>query len=125
LQWAHPLDWSVCLLALKHLVSLQARVRPSVQAELDLHTADTLALNSCPLAGVRSSQLFRRYFGVAIFSSTWSTGWRWGCTIRKETEMTQVCQMTSLLFQQPCSLWGPAREIQACIAEPWWIGACL
>ena len=33
-------DWSVCLLALKHLVSLQARVRPSVQAELDLHTAD-------------------------------------------------------------------------------------
>jgi hypothetical protein len=34
------LDWSVCLLALKHLVSLQARVRPSVQAELDLHTAD-------------------------------------------------------------------------------------
>jgi hypothetical protein len=27
-------------LALKHLVSLQARVRPSVQAELDLHTAD-------------------------------------------------------------------------------------
>jgi hypothetical protein len=31
---------SVCLLALKHLVSLQARVRSSVQAELDLHTAD-------------------------------------------------------------------------------------
>jgi hypothetical protein len=30
----------VCLLTLKHLVSLQARVRPSVQAELDLHTAD-------------------------------------------------------------------------------------
>ncbi len=36
----HPLDWSVCLLALKHLVSLQARVRPSVQTELDLHTTD-------------------------------------------------------------------------------------
>jgi hypothetical protein len=33
-------DWSVCLLALKHLVSLQARVRPSVQTEWDLHTAD-------------------------------------------------------------------------------------
>jgi hypothetical protein len=30
----------VCLLALKHLVSLLARVRPSVQAELDLHTAE-------------------------------------------------------------------------------------
>ena len=29
---------SVCLLALKHLVSLQARTRPSVQAELDLNT---------------------------------------------------------------------------------------
>jgi hypothetical protein len=30
-----------CLLALKHLVSLQARTRPSVQAELDLYaTAD-------------------------------------------------------------------------------------
>ncbi len=28
------------LLALKHLVSLRARVRPSVQAELDLHTTD-------------------------------------------------------------------------------------
>ncbi len=28
----------MCLLALKHLVSLQARTRPSVQAELDLHT---------------------------------------------------------------------------------------
>jgi hypothetical protein len=27
-------------LALKHLVSLQARVRPSVQTELDLHTTD-------------------------------------------------------------------------------------
>jgi hypothetical protein len=35
----------VCLLALKHLVSLQARVRPSVQAELDLQTADR-----CPLS---------------------------------------------------------------------------
>ena len=34
-------DWSVCLLVLKHLLSLQARTRPSVQAELDLHaTAD-------------------------------------------------------------------------------------
>ena len=34
-------DWSVCLLALKHLVSRQARTRTSVQAELDLHpTAD-------------------------------------------------------------------------------------
>jgi hypothetical protein len=30
----------VCLLALKYLVSLQARVRPSVQPELDLHTVD-------------------------------------------------------------------------------------
>ncbi len=30
----------MCLLALKHLVSLQARVSPSVQAELDLHTSD-------------------------------------------------------------------------------------
>ena len=29
-------DWSVCLLTLKHLVSLQARTRPSVQTELDL-----------------------------------------------------------------------------------------
>jgi hypothetical protein len=29
-------------LALKHLVSLQAPVRPSVQAELDLHTEDKL-----------------------------------------------------------------------------------
>jgi hypothetical protein len=29
----------VCLLALKHLVSLQARTRPSFQAELDLRTA--------------------------------------------------------------------------------------
>jgi hypothetical protein len=35
------IDWSVCLLALKHLVSLQARVRSSVQAELDLHTTDS------------------------------------------------------------------------------------
>jgi hypothetical protein len=37
-----PPDWSVlCLLTLKHLVSLQARTGPSVQAELDLHaTAD-------------------------------------------------------------------------------------
>ncbi len=34
------IDWSVCLLALKHLVSLQDRVWSSVQAELDLHTAD-------------------------------------------------------------------------------------
>ena len=33
------LDWSVCLLALKHLVSLQAHTRPSFQAELDLRTA--------------------------------------------------------------------------------------
>ena len=33
------LDWSVCLLALKHLVSLQPHTRPSFQAELDLHTA--------------------------------------------------------------------------------------
>jgi hypothetical protein len=33
------LDWSVCLLTIKHLVSLQARVRSSVQTELDLHTA--------------------------------------------------------------------------------------
>jgi hypothetical protein len=32
------IDWSVCLLRLKHLVSLQARTRPSVQAELDLYT---------------------------------------------------------------------------------------
>ena len=28
-----------CLLALKHLVSLQGLTRPSLQAELDLHTA--------------------------------------------------------------------------------------
>jgi hypothetical protein len=34
------IDRPVCLLTLKHLVSLQARVRPSVQTELDLHTAD-------------------------------------------------------------------------------------
>jgi hypothetical protein len=34
------IDWSVCLLTLKHLVSLQARVRPSVQVELDVHTPD-------------------------------------------------------------------------------------
>jgi hypothetical protein len=34
------IDWSVCLLTLKHLVSLQARCRPSVEAELDLHTSD-------------------------------------------------------------------------------------
>ena len=33
-------DWSVCLLTLKHLVSLQSRVRSSVQTELDLHTED-------------------------------------------------------------------------------------
>ena len=32
----------MCLLTLKHLVSLQARVRSSVQAELDLHTTDRL-----------------------------------------------------------------------------------
>jgi hypothetical protein len=32
------IDWSVCLLTLKHLVSLQARARASVQDELDLHT---------------------------------------------------------------------------------------
>ncbi len=34
-------DWSVCLLTLKHLVSLQARTRTSVvaaEAELDLRT---------------------------------------------------------------------------------------
>ncbi len=31
-------DWTVCLLTLKRLVSLQTRARPSVQAELDLHT---------------------------------------------------------------------------------------
>ena len=35
----NKIDWSVCLLALKHLVSLQARTRPLFQAELDLHTA--------------------------------------------------------------------------------------
>jgi hypothetical protein len=29
-------DWSVCLLTLKHVVSLQSHARPSVQAELDL-----------------------------------------------------------------------------------------
>ncbi len=33
-------DWSVCLLTLKHLVSLQTHVSPSVQAELDLCTSD-------------------------------------------------------------------------------------
>ncbi len=33
-------DGSVCLLKLKHLVSVQARTRPSVQAELDLHATD-------------------------------------------------------------------------------------
>ena len=32
------IDWSVCLLTLKRLVSLQARTRSSVQAELDLYT---------------------------------------------------------------------------------------
>ena len=32
-------DWSVCLLALKNLVSLQARTRPSFQTEVDLCTA--------------------------------------------------------------------------------------
>ena len=31
-------DWSVCLLTLKHLVSLQAHTRPSFHVELDLHT---------------------------------------------------------------------------------------
>jgi hypothetical protein len=36
------IDWSVCLLGLKHLVSLQARVRSSVQTELDLYTTDRL-----------------------------------------------------------------------------------
>ena len=33
------IDWSVCLLTLKHLVSLQVRTRSSFQVELDLHTA--------------------------------------------------------------------------------------
>ncbi len=37
---SQSIDWSVCLLALKHLVSLQVRMRPSVQTELDLHTTD-------------------------------------------------------------------------------------
>ncbi len=37
-----PIDWSVCLLTLKHLVSLQARTRPSVQIEIDLHTTTDL-----------------------------------------------------------------------------------
>jgi hypothetical protein len=32
------IDWSVCLLATKYLVSLRARKSPSVQAELDLHS---------------------------------------------------------------------------------------
>jgi hypothetical protein len=32
------IDWSVCLLTLKHLVSLQDRIRSSVQIDLDLHT---------------------------------------------------------------------------------------
>ena len=32
------IDWSVCLLTLKHLVSLQDHTRPSFQTELDLHT---------------------------------------------------------------------------------------
>ncbi len=37
----------MCLLALKHLVSLQARTRPSFQAELDLHTvADKIKSSS-------------------------------------------------------------------------------
>ncbi len=36
----------MCLLALRHLVSLQARTGPSFQAELDLHTAaDSLKLH--------------------------------------------------------------------------------
>ncbi len=38
--YSYKIDWSVCLLAFKHLVYLQARIRPSVQAELDLHTSD-------------------------------------------------------------------------------------
>jgi hypothetical protein len=37
---ATSFDRSVCLLTLKHLVSLQVRVRPLVQTEPDLHTAD-------------------------------------------------------------------------------------
>jgi hypothetical protein len=34
----------VCLLTLKHLVSLQAHVRPSIQDVLDLHTGDNETL---------------------------------------------------------------------------------
>jgi hypothetical protein len=34
----HKIDWSVCLLTLKHLVSLQIRTGSSVHPELDLYT---------------------------------------------------------------------------------------
>jgi hypothetical protein len=39
-RFIDSIDWSVCLVTLQHLVSLQARVRTSVQGEVDLHTAD-------------------------------------------------------------------------------------
>ena len=42
------IDWSVCLLTLKHLVSLQARVRPSVQADLDLYTSQSAEICENP-----------------------------------------------------------------------------
>ena len=39
LQNGEMIDWSVCLLVLKNLVSLQPPTKPSFQTDLDLYTA--------------------------------------------------------------------------------------
>ena len=46
----------MCLLVLKHLVSLQVRIRPSVQAELDLHTSDRSSRRNRKLRLLRSTK---------------------------------------------------------------------
>ncbi len=75
----------MCLLALKHLVSLQAHTRTSVQAELDLRLADVkrkgeikkernvvLFLKRLPLGGAAQSFFFFRlhrkemHYGVCV-----------------------------------------------------------